>query len=879
MVVAVAILVIVVGSGVEILLTSTFSQCSSAEPNDNRKLADTLVENTNYTSNHFPAGEFEEWTNSHTPEYVDESNQMREKYWWYASDPWPVNEGTSSAGLQSRTFDSYMSSVAYWRQSPSVPTSSLTFEFDWYTDSNPNPTPGGCQLYMELWFNNGKYMEYYLSGSPSAGNYTNTGRIIINGSIGSWNHFNRNITSDYLSITEFGGSLPESHAMTMINFYAWSRGNVREYLRGFIDDLWVTNELTVYIGGTERNGNFESEALWSNSQQQSYAALTQSSFSHSGSWSMNHTVMSDGNTSSVYAQYQPMIHLSEINQGVLESWYNIHDWAMASDNTYSVIQLEIHTESYNMYAYYYLCAGGAGPIHTNTSTSVVFASTGYNQTGQWVNIQRNLWQDLSTYFSLTEALISQISIRTQSTNPQCKLTILIDDVSLVSSLVDDMGYEDQGVVGASIQGYQSSAHDFADDSRWTVTNTSFAGSKAANLTMTEASSFSLYHALCYPLLNYTPLPIRGTEEIFLDARWQLDDAIDIASGYVSFRIESLDNKKMNYVLSRNLSDGMTNTSSEGFINVKGINTEGEWMYLHRDIVRDYEAVFGMLPNTKIRYLYLRASTAAGDSLSILLDDVYMYTDSAPRISFLGQSPLIPEPTEEVQVSANITDASTHRVLLNYRVNSGTWQYVAMEPQTDSLYLSSIPAQQFDALVEYYISANDTMGWVSVYPSDSNFLAYAVEDSVAPEVLVVFPQNNTEVTDDSTISISASDAGSGIAFVEIYINASLVSNMTEAPFQYEWNTSEYENGFYVIVASAIDCAGNAAETKIIIELRVPSETTTTTTSPPTTTSPTTTTPTTSAPPEDDFIFFIIFGIVGAAAVAIIVVIAQRRNKTS
>ncbi len=60
-----------------------------------------------------------------------------------------------------------------------------------------------------------------------------------------------------------------------------------------------------------------------------------------------------------------------------------------------------------------------------------------------------------------------------------------------------------------------------------------------------------------------------------------------------------------------------------------------------------------------------------------------------------------------------------------------------------------------------------------------------------------------------IIVNATDS-SGLSWVAVYLNGSLLDNMTAAPYIFTWNTSKYDDGYYLIRAIACDSFGLTAE---------------------------------------------------------------------
>ena len=90
----------------------------------------------------------------------------------------------------------------------------------------------------------------------------------------------------------------------------------------------------------------------------------------------------------------------------------------------------------------------------------------------------------------------------------------------------------------------------------------------------------------------------------------------------------------------------------------------------------------------------------------------------------------------------------------------------------------------------------------------------IVDLAPPEASITSPAENAYVGGNVTISIDAQD-DAGIQKVEIYVDNQKIAELTEAPYTYEWNTEEYDDGEHVIKAKAFDYAGLSAEDQITV----------------------------------------------------------------
>ena len=61
-----------------------------------------------------------------------------------------------------------------------------------------------------------------------------------------------------------------------------------------------------------------------------------------------------------------------------------------------------------------------------------------------------------------------------------------------------------------------------------------------------------------------------------------------------------------------------------------------------------------------------------------------------------------------------------------------------------------------------------------------------------------------------LNASATDADSGIDYIEFYANNTLINTSYSAPYSVSWNTSDYNDGLYNVTAKAYDKAGNSLQ---------------------------------------------------------------------
>ncbi|MFL3013196.1 MAG: Ig-like domain-containing protein [Candidatus Neomarinimicrobiota bacterium] len=88
------------------------------------------------------------------------------------------------------------------------------------------------------------------------------------------------------------------------------------------------------------------------------------------------------------------------------------------------------------------------------------------------------------------------------------------------------------------------------------------------------------------------------------------------------------------------------------------------------------------------------------------------------------------------------------------------------------------------------------------------------DTTAPLVEITNPADQGVLSDSVLVTIYASD-NDAVNLVQLYINDSLVLDSAESPYQYSWNTKEYEEDeYHNLRARAVDFAGNDNQTSPI-----------------------------------------------------------------
>lgn len=753
---------------------------------------------TNWTHNHFENPGLESWSG---PQSAEDwfSYRSADRYQWFATDPpYNVSEGTYSAGQQTRTTASTVG-WSYWYQSViNADMRNLTLDFDWLVSSMPDQNFDYFMVYLRL--SDARYVYYYITGAIGVGlsNTTTLARYRLNGPIGVWQNLYRNVTADYLAIPGFPTTITPGLIVQSMYFYCQTSTALNQWLRVFFDDVKLQNTSTTYIGGTTRNGNLETATFnpWYTSGNGAEAFVSQSSTAHSGSFSANVTGASDGNMSLAQLYQNPRIRITNDNQGSFSLWWQLNQIHVSSSD-YVMINFQFYNFT-DYFRLYYMIGGGWVP-YSNTSNDHYYQIDSFNTTDSWQYFECNLWQEIFSVWGNSPAIIDSFFVTTLSNTPNSRLELLIDDVKVVARTVTVADFEDQGDIGTLVYGWDNQY-----SSNLLVTDQGYSGGKAANCSLDPLAGMQIDQDL-------HRRPLNSTRETYLDLMWRIED---FSEGYIAFYLQFHDNNVLWYILATSTWGGLSNTSSNVYFNVTGSGMIGSWMQLHRDLVHDYEAAFGGLPDTEMRTLDFEA-LAGNTPIEALFDDVYIYDDPAPILENVILTPGTPVYDQAVVVDIEVKEQDLDMLELGYRIDLGTWTFVSMAHYTGEIYRATIPAQSYNTRVDYFFRANDTWGMYSELPGGPATFNYIVADLMGPDVSIDHPLTGTEVNGTVDIDVTASDEASGMDRVEFSVDGSMVSSDSSAPYSYAWDSTTVADGSVTITATAFDNDGNQATDSITL----------------------------------------------------------------
>jgi len=91
------------------------------------------------------------------------------------------------------------------------------------------------------------------------------------------------------------------------------------------------------------------------------------------------------------------------------------------------------------------------------------------------------------------------------------------------------------------------------------------------------------------------------------------------------------------------------------------------------------------------------------------------------------------------------------------------------------------------------------------------------DNIPPTLTIQTPQGGMTVGLTLVVDIQASDV-SGISRIEFYLQDVLVYTVTDAPYQWSWDTTKYPNGEYTITIKAYDTVGHTQTSETTVTVK-------------------------------------------------------------
>ena len=163
--------------------------------------------------------------------------------------------------------------------------------------------------------------------------------------------------------------------------------------------------------------------------------------------------------------------------------------------------------------------------------------------------------------------------------------------------------------------------------------------------------------------------------------------------------------------------------------------------------------------------------------STMFAPLYYTTDTEPpTIGASSRTPQNPTPTQDVQVSVEVTDdlSGVQEVLLSYNSSGTVWTNLTMTPNGGNTYVANITAMPSQTLVNYQIIAYDNIG-------------NAATSSIFSYVVASYPTGSIVINGGETYAASSS-----VTLTLTYSGASTAISQVRYSNDGTWDTEQWEN---------------------------------------------------------------------------------------
>ena len=666
----------------------------------------------------------------------------------------------------------------------------------WFKQSNPYyADAASINLRSFYRATNGTYyyVYYYLSYKYTVTNSSNYAYINGNSTMNTWNNLHLNMTSIFES--SFGGPLSTVYFSNFV--FSLNVGGGDLPLELLIDDFSLKNGTNYEY---EPKGDMETPIPWSSSPSSPGYITTSDIDGRKDVAIMNSTNSGESQFSTTFFHpnfdgYNPILQVSP-SLPVLSLDYKIDNTTLVSDYT-DYIQMSFNNASTNIQVFIYFDTSYPLIINTTSASSSRYyfmLDPGYIP-GTWNTVEINIPQLLDS-LNFTDVFITQISFQNILNSVNQSDILMIDNLKLMDIPIGDGDFE-YGIYdsGMALQSWNPTGS--ATINRSSVARS---GNYAAEVNVSNNYEY---------LRKNIFLPVES--RTYIDFWWMLENLDASASNKMELNL-LIDSKTISYEfgVQKNSTD-YTNSSSIAYYLMGEFPSEGVWNYVYRDIHKDTIAAFGQ-GNWNITYISFYFISDTSGTTTFRVDDIGMFRDSAaPEVNnfTMENTPLYyTNTTFSFTVTDNLGEFQTP--VAHYRIDGGSWIDVNTT-LIDTKYSFTIPSQNYGQLVEYYITLADVSGNVGTYPSGS-YLSYTVGDDIGPTISLSTVANNSRVTGNLSVTVTATDEGSSVSQLRYFIDNESVGNSTGASVAFSINTREFSNGMHLLRAEATDAAGNTGYSK-------------------------------------------------------------------
>ncbi|TFG31282.1 hypothetical protein EU527_12885 [Candidatus Thorarchaeota archaeon] len=665
-------------------------------------------------------------------------------------------DGLLSANISINAVDENSDGYAYLQRYFGYPQGlyaerpdSMYLEFDWKYDDSWNGA--GQMAYAYLFMQNNTYTKEVaiLLGSDldsySVSNSSYSSWIISesHGSRGVWHHESIDVAElwQVFNIADM--------TITHVSFYCNIGSHSNSSITLLVDNVKILTYPTADPG-------FEVDFYWSSaypvgswsSYYNAYPYVNHTTDSLNGRYAANFTTWGG---SSIIAGLSRETNL-QVGLGLFtDMWWRL-DTMGSESQCYVEIMMAINDWTYELH---YVLAGGSSFF--NSSNIVYYIVENHSETGQWFNLVRNIYADLTEAFGESEWKIHYIYLAAKN-GPGETVSVLFDDVHFIQDThaptltqiltfpTNPMYYESVlvNIEATDITGVSGSLWYYNGVSWNAVSLTSMGGHFEALIPPIPYGTDVLYYFnLTDPVGNWAIYDNSG-----LYYSYVIDDDIDPIVTITSPRDEDIIVGLI--TLSASAYDPDSGSSGVHHLEI-WVNGEysGSFTGDHFEFTSDSREV-----ENGTYYIEVRAYDNAGNWAS---DEIVIYIENdrqAPILSMIDINPQQPISGEDVTISLAVTDQTgVKNVTLYYRVPLGIWHELVMD-SSGSLYFATIPAQIGTDLVEFYIVAYDVFDQQSTGGTSSSPLSFEIITEIGEPVISSVQLTPAVPVYDQTVSVSA-----------------------------------------------------------------------------------------------------------------------------
>ena len=678
-------------------------------------------------------------------------------------------------------------------------------------DANTLDQGSAFLIYFETTNSTNDYIYFYYVigyGTYSQMNASGSVYFMMNHTIHTWHQFTRNLTADfYKSYTYL--SADTSRYLVSIRVSVFIPIDVSVLSSLVVDDISIQNktadELVV-------NGGFETGIFPWYRYQRSPAWMDMTSDCTDGDRALNISVISNGRGDYGYA------NVYIYNYGTSTQWYPAEaysarvefDWKYHDiyngGGQIALFYVQLQNETGYYYLYYILGADLNQSSFSNQTNAIYLKAPNFGVRDKWTKFSVDLSQIL---IDVNYRNMSIYQLRFQlylGSEDNSTVELLLDNLNFITYTFGDPGFEEtyRDSIGTPIASW-ALAGTTSGISRSTDAHS---GHYSANLTISNN------HWLLVSRFDYAQI----NPKFFFDVSWKITSlTLAQTSSVIETVIDFEGGYHLHYLMAVHDPSTWTNSTSHAYYAVKSLNTTGTWLTLHRNITRDLNEALG--PHQwNVTELSFHCYMVSTDESIVLVDDVGFVEETPPTIDSIELEPTQPVYHEDTIVTIQATDdlAGVKQVILHYRT-SGSWITVEAT-RLDSHFTAVIPKQPYGQVVQYYIEAIDFCGNTVIDDNSGSYYSFTSGDDIAPVCSIGHPVSGMTIANDVIVNATAEDEGSGIVYVEFFVDGNVIFNDSSAPYEFVWNSHTVSNGTHTLTATAHDAAGMSTSDSITVNIQ-------------------------------------------------------------